>query len=104
VAGIARYHRKATPGANHPELEVLPKRERDVVRALSSMLRIADALDKEHAGAIRSIDCRLQNGSLVLRAASKKSCRLEALGILSNASMFRDHFGVDVRLTIEPEG
>ncbi|MDP2658796.1 MAG: Ppx/GppA phosphatase family protein [Candidatus Deferrimicrobium sp.] len=104
VAGIARYHRKATPGANHPELEALPKRERDVVRALSSMLRIADALDKEHAGAIRSIDCKLQDGTLLIRAASKKSCRLEALGIMSNASMFREHFGVDVRLTIEPEG
>jgi exopolyphosphatase/guanosine-5'-triphosphate,3'-diphosphate pyrophosphatase len=104
VAGIARYHRKAIPGQNHPELEDLPKRERDVVRALSSMLRIADALDKEHAGAIRSIDCRLQNGSLVLRAASKKSCRLEALGVTNNAAMFREHFGVDVQLTIEPEG
>jgi hypothetical protein len=68
------------------------------------MLRIADALDKEHAGAIRNIDCRLQDGSLFLRAASRKSCRLEALSIMGNASMFREHFGVDVRLTIEPEG
>ena len=28
VAGIARYHRKATPDANHPEFEALAKRER----------------------------------------------------------------------------
>ncbi len=104
VAGVARYHRKAIPGAHHPEIETLPKREREIVWALSSILRIADALDKEHVGAIRSIDCRLENGSLVLRAASRKSCRLEALGIKNNASMFREHFGVDVRLSVEPEG
>ena len=104
VAGIARYHRKATHDANHPEFEGLAKREREVVWALSSILRIADALDKEHSAAIRSIDCRLQNGSLAIRAASKKSCRLEALGVMRVASMFCDRFGVDLKLTIEAEG
>src|SRR5665811_343379 len=39
VAGIARYHRKAIPDANHPEFEGLAKREREVVYALSSILR-----------------------------------------------------------------
>ena len=104
VAGIARYHRKATPDANHPEFAGLTKREREVVSALSSILRIADALDKEHSAAIRSIDCRLQDGSLAIRAASKKSCRLEALGVMKVASMFCDRFGVDLKLTIEAEG
>ncbi len=104
VAGISRYHRKAVPGASHPEFETLPKRDREIVWALSSMLRIADALDKEHAGAIRSIDCRIQNGSLSIRAAGRKSCRLEALGVMKVASMFCDRFGVDLKLTIEPEG
>jgi exopolyphosphatase/guanosine-5'-triphosphate,3'-diphosphate pyrophosphatase len=104
VAGIARYHRKAIPGAHHPEIETLPKREREIVWALSSILRISDALDKEHVGAIRNLDCRLENGSLHLRATSRKSCRLEALSIKSNASMFREHFGVDVQLAVEAEG
>jgi len=104
VAGISRYHRKATPGPAHPEYEGLPKRDRATVWSLAAILRIADALDKEHNGAIRSIDCRLQNGSLAIRAASRKSCKLEALGVMRNASMFRDHFGVDVKLTIEQEG
>ncbi len=104
VAGIARYHRKAVPTSGHPEVEGLSKREQEVVRALASMLRIADALDKEHAGAVHGIDCRLQDGSLLLRALSRKSCRLEALSVSKNASMFREHFGVDVQFTIEPEG
>ncbi|TFH31886.1 MAG: HD domain-containing protein [Deltaproteobacteria bacterium] len=104
VAGIARYHRKATPDGNHPEFAGMTKREREVVSTLSSILRIADALDKEHSAAIRSIDCQLQDGSLSIRAASKKSCRLEAMGVMKIASMFCDRFGVDLKLTIEAEG
>jgi exopolyphosphatase/guanosine-5'-triphosphate,3'-diphosphate pyrophosphatase len=103
VAGVSRYHRKATPGTAHPEFEDLPKKERGTVWSLASILRIADALDKEHNSAVRAVECRLQNGSLLLRAVSRKSCRLEALGVTANAAMFRDHFGVDVQLTIDRE-
>jgi exopolyphosphatase/guanosine-5'-triphosphate,3'-diphosphate pyrophosphatase len=104
VAGIARYHRKATPDPDHPEYEALPKKDRATVSSLAAILRIADALDKEHNSAVRNLECRLQNGSLLLRAVSRKSCRMEALGVTANAAMFRDHFGVDVKLTIEQEG
>jgi len=104
VAGISRYHRKATPDTAHTEYEALSKRERATVSSLAAILRIADALDKEHNSTVRSVECRLQNGSLLLRAVSRKSCRLEALGVTANAAMFRDHFGVDVKLTIEQEG
>ncbi|HEX9204639.1 MAG TPA: HD domain-containing protein, partial [Candidatus Deferrimicrobiaceae bacterium] len=103
VAGVSRYHRKATPGPAHPEFEGLPKKERGTVWSLASILRIADALDKEHTSAVRAVDCRLQNGSLLLRAASRKSCRLEALSVTANAAMFSDHFGVDVALSIVRE-
>jgi exopolyphosphatase/guanosine-5'-triphosphate,3'-diphosphate pyrophosphatase len=103
VAGISRYHRKATPDPTHPEYEALSKKDRATVSSLAAILRIADALDKEHNSAVRVVECRLQNGSLLLRAVSRKSCRLEALGVTANASMFRDHFGVDVQLTIDRE-
>jgi exopolyphosphatase/guanosine-5'-triphosphate,3'-diphosphate pyrophosphatase len=103
VAGISRYHRKATPDTAHTEYEALPKKDRATVSSLAAILRIADALDKEHNSAVRSVACRLQNGSLFLRAVSRKSCRLEALGVTVNAAMFRDHFGVDVQLTIDRE-
>ena len=103
VAGISRYHRKATPDPAHPEYEALPKKDRSTVSSLSAILRIADALDKEHNSAVRSVECRLQNGLLLLRAVSRKSCRLEAMSVTANAAMFRDHFGVDVQLTIDRE-
>ena len=104
VAGIARYHRKSVPAMSHPEFEALPKRDRDVVRSLSAMLRVAEALDREYTGAIRVLECRLENGTLLLRAACRKSCALEDMNIRNATSVFGEHFGIDVRLTIEPEG
>ncbi|MEW6721069.1 MAG: Ppx/GppA phosphatase family protein [Thermodesulfobacteriota bacterium] len=104
VAGIARYHRKAVPAASHPEFEALPKRDRDVVRSLSAMLRLAEALDREYAGAIRVLECRLQDDALLLRAACRKSCAMEAMNIRNAASVFGEQFGIEMRLAVEPEG
>ncbi|MGZ8439927.1 MAG: Ppx/GppA phosphatase family protein [Candidatus Deferrimicrobiaceae bacterium] len=103
AACIARYHRKSPPTADHEEFTALPKKDRAAVRGLAAILRIADALDKEHAAAIRGITCRIENGHLLIQARSRTSGRLEGLSLERNAEMFRDCFGVDVRLAIQPE-
>lgn len=104
AAHIARYHRKAQPKREHAEFEGLPKKERLAVRRLAALLRLADALDKEHLGAVRGIDCRLQGDTLRIVASSRKSCRLESLGFAQNAQMFREVFGTEVALEIRREG
>ncbi len=103
AAHVARYHRKALPKKEHAEFEGLPKKERTSVRRLAALLRLADALDKEHLGAIRGIDCKMAEGALRIVAASRKSCRLETLGFERNAQMFREVFGIDVTLEIRQE-
>jgi hypothetical protein len=39
----------------------------------------------------------------VIQARSRTSGRLEGISLEKNAEMFRDCFGVDVRLAIQPE-
>jgi exopolyphosphatase/guanosine-5'-triphosphate,3'-diphosphate pyrophosphatase len=103
AAHVARYHRKAAPKREHAEFEGLPKKERATVRRLAALLRLADALDKEHLGAVRGLDCRMRGNTLKIVAASRKSCRLESHGFERNAQMFRDVFGIDVALEIRQE-
>ncbi len=103
VALVARYHRRSPPAEGHEEFMALPKRQRAAVWSLASILRIADALDKEHNGAVRRIRCELQDGTLAIRAWAKSSGRLEGLSLKKNAEMFREHFGVDVRLSLQEE-
>lgn len=104
VAHVARYHRKSPPRAEHAEFEGLPKRDRAVVRGLAGILRIADALDKEHSDAIEEISCRLADGQLVIHARGKTSGRIEGWGMKKNSELFRETFGVDVRLKIDAAG
>jgi exopolyphosphatase/guanosine-5'-triphosphate,3'-diphosphate pyrophosphatase len=104
VAHIARYHRKSPPRTDHAEFEGLPKRDRATVRGLAGILRIADALDKEHADAIEEISCKTGNGHLVIQARGKTSGRLEGWGMKKNSELFRDTFGIDVRLKVDAHG
>jgi exopolyphosphatase/guanosine-5'-triphosphate,3'-diphosphate pyrophosphatase len=52
IACIARYHRRALPSTSHEEYEALSRSARKRVSALSSLLRIADALDYSHDGRV----------------------------------------------------
>ena len=51
----ARYHRKSVPKDTDVQFQALAKAERRVVRALSALLRIADAFDRSHYGVVREV-------------------------------------------------
>jgi len=55
IANVARYYRKATPEDHHPNLEELTGKQRETVRKLSAILRVADALDRSRKRAIRDV-------------------------------------------------
>ena len=55
VANIARYHRKGPPDTTHPNFRDLTKEARGKVRGLAAILRLADALDREHKQKIESV-------------------------------------------------
>ncbi|GAA5513484.1 exopolyphosphatase [Deinococcus carri] len=53
VAQLARYHRKSGPKPAHPEYAALPPTDRALVARLAAVLRVADGLDRSHAGQVR---------------------------------------------------
>lgn len=58
IAIVARYHSKAKPSRRHPYFADLSKKERQRVRWLAGLLRIAERLDRSHYQLIRSVRCR----------------------------------------------
>ena len=58
IAQVVRAHRKQVPKPNAPELAALPLPLRAHVRRLAALLRVADALDRTHAGVI--VDLRVR--------------------------------------------
>lgn len=64
LALIARYHRKALPSTDHRDFEGLPEPDREAVRKLAAILRVADAFDRSHLQAVRDVRVGIQPDSL----------------------------------------
>ncbi len=65
VANVARYHRKAHPSQKHLGFSQLSPVEKDVVRKLSSFVRVADALDFRREQRVESVSCALENSKML---------------------------------------
>ena len=78
MAATALFHRKATPGSRHPAFAELDRPMRKEVRLLSALLRLAEYLDRGHAGSVAHAALR-KNGrrSLVLEVLPAGDWRLE---------------------------
>lgn len=96
VANVARYHRKSSPDPTHPNFSELSKDARSTVRALAAILRIADALDREHAGKVKTVRAELDRSKLVLTVTGDDERELEEWTVKAKSGLMREVFGVDV--------
>ena len=90
VASISRYHRKSLPSKKHPEFAALDKPERDRVRRLAALLRVADGLDRGHVAAVESVRIRSTAHRLVIEAKPRLAStdlKLETWGATKKADL-----------------
>ncbi len=99
VGCIARYHRKAPPSPLHHEFAQLSLADRNRVRLLAGLLRIADALDKEHRQKIQAITVVRRGTGIQIRASGADEVLLEQWALRKKDDLFREVFGLDVTLT-----
>ena len=98
VANVARYHRKALPDVAHPSFRELERDDRSRVRVLSAILRIADALDREHAGKVTSVRAVVEKGRMRLHLTGKRERKLEEWTLARKSELFREVFDLDVEI------
>ncbi len=98
VANLARYHRKSVPSESHPNFRELGREAREAVLGLSAILRIADALDREHKGKIVGLGASVGKSRVRLHIAGAEDRELEEWTVLEKAQLFREVFGLDVVL------
>jgi len=98
IANVARYHRKSGPDPSHPNFRDLDKESRGKVRELSAMLRIADALDREHLGKVRNVQANIEGGKgrVLLKIDGDHERELEEWTVRAKAGLFRDVFGLEI--------
>jgi putative phosphoesterase len=57
VGLVARYHRKALPKEKHSYFCDLDVKDKEIVRKLAGILRVADGLDRSHESRVKDISC-----------------------------------------------
>ncbi len=55
IAQIARYHRKSHPSDKHPPFAGLSDQDKQLVRVLAGLLRVAIGLDRSHKGSVKNL-------------------------------------------------
>ncbi len=103
IALVARYHRRATPSPRHAAYRGLSADERDRVKTLAAVLRVADALDRSHLGKLRVVSVKPKRSAVVIETTTEQDVSLELWTVERKSDLFRDVFGCDVRVkTIAP--
>ena len=73
------------------------------MRKLSALLRIADALDKEHRQKITRIEVGAADSQVRIRAMGAEEVLLEQWALKKKDEVFREVFGMSVTLTTGDE-
>jgi exopolyphosphatase/guanosine-5'-triphosphate,3'-diphosphate pyrophosphatase len=98
VANVARYHRKSPPHLDHDNFRALSREDRAKVKAMAAILRVADALDREHRGKVTEVSGRIEGEVLVLELSGAHNRELEEWTVRAKAGLLKEAFGLDVKL------
>jgi exopolyphosphatase/guanosine-5'-triphosphate,3'-diphosphate pyrophosphatase len=102
VSNIARYHRRGTPQRSHVPYVALDRQDRLVVNKLAAMLRVANALDAEHAQKVRDLRIVRRGSTWLLELEGTGDLTMERLAATARADMFVETFGR--QLVVQPAG
>jgi exopolyphosphatase/guanosine-5'-triphosphate,3'-diphosphate pyrophosphatase len=90
VAVMVRYHSRALPKPNHEEYEALSTPQRLVVNRLGPVLRLAEALDREHAGKVKRLRLTIGEAKVKLRLVGGGGLLLERWAVARNSAWFEN--------------
>lgn len=96
IANIARYHRRRGPGPSHPRYMALSPVDRMRVTQLAAILRVADALDRQHVGAVTGVDAELDGLNMTLHLTGGEDVMLEKWAVSRKKDVFEETFGLKV--------
>ncbi|MBN1568897.1 MAG: Ppx/GppA family phosphatase [Acidobacteria bacterium] len=98
IANIARYHRRAMPQRSHTQFIALDRDERMVVSKLGAILRVANALDKDHSQNTLELKISREGDQIVLASSSISDMTMGRLALAGRSDFFTEVFGKKVIL------
>lgn len=102
IATTALFHRKVFPRKRHPEFAALDPRAQQIVRVLCVLLRIAESLDRSHAGLVKSARFSLEGAKQVLLDIYGQDNQLEVWGVQAHHDAVEKVFGRKLSVKTQP--
>jgi len=100
IANIARYHRGPLPKHSHAEYDALNAADRETVCRLGGIVRLADALDRNHDCRVSDLDCHV-NAAVNLELQSRLDCTNELLDAERKKDLFEQAFKKTLNLSVK---
>ena len=98
IANVARYHRKSAPADHHEAYTRLSEGGREKVRKLAAILRLADALDREHRQTVHSVRITVHGSAVTLELDGDGDLVLERWALAQKAGMFEKVYQLTVKV------
>lgn len=98
IANLCRYHRKSLPAPRHVDHRSLNDEDARALLRLIPLLRMADSLDRSHTQRIQSMECRIEEGGVILQLVSPVDIDLEQWAAERAGEVFRQIYGRPVVL------
>jgi exopolyphosphatase/guanosine-5'-triphosphate,3'-diphosphate pyrophosphatase len=93
VACLVRYHNgKDTPRLTHRLYASLDRTQRQQVRLLSALLRIAENLESDHRQAVLHVEVELARRAAVFRVWVQNGAHCDLVGVSRKAALFEREF------------
>jgi exopolyphosphatase/guanosine-5'-triphosphate,3'-diphosphate pyrophosphatase len=93
VAALVRYHNsKSEPQLEHASYAALDGQRRRQGRLLTSLLRIAEKLESEHAQRISGVDVQISGRKAIFVIRALDGTRLDLLGLERKSDLFEKEF------------
>lgn len=99
ISEIAKYHRGNANPQDDEQFQMLPRAERMMILKLTSIIRIADALDRGHTQKFEQLTFSRQKDSFIIYTGNRHNIVLERRALDEKGEMFESVFGYKVILT-----
>jgi exopolyphosphatase/guanosine-5'-triphosphate,3'-diphosphate pyrophosphatase len=105
VAALVRYHNsKSEPQIEHLPYAALDSERRRQLRLLTSLLRIAEKLESEHAQRVAGVDVRIVGHKAIFLIRAAEGTRLDLAGLQRKADLFEREFHLNAEFRRDQRG
>jgi exopolyphosphatase/guanosine-5'-triphosphate,3'-diphosphate pyrophosphatase len=102
LAALVRHHRRGEPKASEARYAALNDTDRDRLRRLAALLRVADGLDRGRRGVVDDVHAELGTDLVVLRIDVHDDAELELWGARRRRDLFEKVFRRELEVVVTP--